>query len=177
MSKRFSLAIGVFLVVAATITSQALADSPHFLYANSSVSASTGALSVSFKEAGLGNSGVTSTQITLTVDRASAVYQCWNKGGKHPQAGNKETVSHSLSITQTFQVRNGQTTGPITTGPPDPGGFSCPSGQKLYLMSVEYSGIFVHGVGGDSRRASPDPIGACLSNAVQTCVLGISLKK
>lgn len=175
MGKRYALAIAVFCVVAVTFIG-ALADSPHFLYANSSLNGA-GTLTVSFKEAGLGNSGPRNTQITLTVNTASATYQCWNRGGNHPKAGNKETVSHSLSITQTFRVRNGQTTGSISAGPPGPGSFSCPPGQNLFLMSVNYSGIYVHGVGGDSLEASPDPIGSsCIPNAVQSCVLGIPIK-
>ena len=175
MLKRLAIPIAIFCVMAVALTG-AFADSPHFLFANTSLNSNTGALTVSFKEAGLGNSGVTSTQITLTVNTASATYQCWNKGGNHPQAGNKETVSNALSITQTFQVRNGQTTGSITTGPPGPGGFSCPSGQRLFLMSVSYSGIYVHGVNGDSAHATPDPQTACIPNAVQICVLNISIK-
>jgi hypothetical protein len=67
------------------------------------------------------------------VDNATAVYQCFNNGGNHPKAGNKETVSTSLSTTGTFPVRNGQTTGSLTVGPPDQGDFSCPSGQSLFL--------------------------------------------
>ena len=173
MNKK-AMPIAVFCVVAVVFIG-ALAESPHFLSANSSLSGG-GVLTVSFKEVGLGNSGVTSTNITLTVDHASADYQCWNRGGNHPQAGNKETVSTSLSITQTFKVRNGQTTGSISAGPPGPGGFSCPGGQKLFLMSVNYSGIYVHGVGGDSREAVPDPIGGCVPNAVQVCVGSLSVK-
>ena len=175
MGKRYALAVAVFCVVAVTFIG-AFADSPQFHYANSSINGA-GVLSVSFKETGLGNSGPKNTQITLTVQTASATYQCWNRGGNHPKAGNKETVSHSLSITQTFRVRNGQTTGSISAGPPDPGSFSCPPGQNMFLMSVNYSGIYVHGVNGDSLQASPDPIGSsCIPNAVQSCVLGVSIK-
>ena len=80
--------ISAFAGIILTATS-ALADSPHFLFANNSVSTSTGALSTNFKDAGLGT-GVSSIQITLTVDNATAVYQCFNNGGNHPKAGNKE---------------------------------------------------------------------------------------
>jgi hypothetical protein len=111
-------ALAVALVVA--MASSALADSPHFLYANNSISTSTGALTTSFKDAGLGT-GASSIQITLTVDNATAVYQCFNNGGKHPKAGNKETVSTSLSTTGDFPLRNGQTTGSLTVGPPSQG--------------------------------------------------------
>ncbi len=134
----------------------AMADSPHFLFANSSVNTKSGALDVSFKEAGLGNTQVTE-QVTLTVDNATATYQCFNHGGKHPKAGNKETVSSSLTTTGTFPVRNGQTTGTISAGPPSQGDFSCPSGQDLYLVQVIYSGITVTGSAGDFLGATPDP--------------------
>ena len=133
----------------------ALADSPHFLYADNSVG-SNGALTTSFKEAGLGT-GATSVAITLKAD-ASAVYQCFNNGGHHPKAGNKETVSSALDTSGTFPVRHGQTTGSLTVGPPGPGDFSCPSGQTLFLQSVTYSNTFVSDASGTTFHATPDPI-------------------
>ncbi len=135
----------------------ALADSPHFLFADNSVSASTGALTTSFKDAGLGT-GTTSIQITLTVNNATAVYQCFNNGGNHPKAGNKETVSTALSTSGTFPVSHGQTTASLSVGPPGPGAFSCPSGQTLFLQSVTYSGTSVSDASGNTLGATPDPI-------------------
>lgn len=134
----------------------AFADSPHFLSATASVSSSTGQLQVSFKEAGLGTT-VTTEKITLSVATATATYQCFNNGGNHPKAGNKETVSSSLTVSGNFPVRNGQTTGTITAGPPGPGGFACPSGQNLFLVSVSYSGMLLTGLQGDSVDPTPDP--------------------
>jgi hypothetical protein len=129
----------------------------HFQYANSSINSNTFALEVAFREVGLGST--TSTEhVTLTVQDAKATYECINGGGKHPRAANKETVSSSLDTTGTFRVRNGQTSGTISAGPPGPGGFSCPGGQRLVLDSVSYSGIYVTGPSGDTREASPDPI-------------------
>jgi hypothetical protein len=151
------LSLTAAVVGALAFAAPALADSPHFLYANSSISASTGALDVSFKEAGLGTT-VTTEQVTLTVDTATADYQCFNNGGNHPKAGNKETVSTSLTTTGAFPVRNGQTTGVISAGPPSQGDFACPSGQSLFLQSVTYSGITVTGSAGDFLGATPDPI-------------------
>jgi hypothetical protein len=153
-----ALVVALFLMVVFSLT--ALADSPNFHFANSSVSSSTGALTVSFKETGLGTT-VSTEQVTLTVDTATAVYQCFNNGGNHPKAGNKETVSTSLTTTGAFPVRNGQTTGDISAGPPSQnanGPFACPSGQSLFLQSVTYSGITVTGSAGDSLGATPDPI-------------------
>ena len=161
MSRAIKLLLftGLFLAIGMPA---AFADSPHFLFANASVSTSTGALDVSFKEAGLGNTATTE-QVTLTVDTASAVYQCWNNGGKHPKAGNKETVSSSLTTQGTFPVRNGSTTGTISAGPPSQGDFACPTGQTLFLESVTYSGITVTGSAGDFLGATPDPAGGTLS--------------
>jgi hypothetical protein len=155
--RRVSLLVFFTALLMAVGLSAAYADSPHFLFANSSISSSTGALRVDFKEVGLGNT-VTTEQVTLTVDTATADYQCWNNGGHHPKAGNKETVSTSLTTTGNFPVRNGQTTGSIFAGPPDQGDFACPSGQNLFLMEVTYSGITVTGSAGDSLGATPDPI-------------------
>jgi len=151
------LAIAALFTFVALAASAALADSPHFQFANSSVSSTTGALTVDFKEVGLGT-GTSSVQITLTVDNATAVYQCFNKGGNHPKAGNKETVSMSLQASGNFPVRNGQTTASLSVGPPSQGDFACPSGQSLFLQSVTYSGITVTDAFGNSLGATPDPI-------------------
>ena len=155
--RRMLFVFAAVFATAAIAVPAALADSPHFLFANSSVSSTTGALTVSFKDAGLGT-GVSSIQITLTVDTATAVYQCFNNGGNHPKAGNKETVTTSLMTTGTFPVRNGQTTGSLSVGPPSQGDFSCPSGQSLFLQSITYSGITVSDATGNSLGATPDPI-------------------
>lgn len=154
---RISIVVAALASGALAFAPSAVADSPHFLSATNSISTSTGALTTSFKDAGLGT-GVSSVQITLSVDTATAVYQCFNNGGQHPKAGNKETVSTSLTTTGTFPVRHGQTTGSLTVGPPGPGDFSCPSGQSLFLQSVTYSGITVSDATGNSLGATPDPI-------------------
>ncbi|KQV17332.1 hypothetical protein ASE03_32290 [Kitasatospora sp. Root187] len=135
--------------------SAAVADSARFHYANASTT-SSGALKVNFKETGLGTTVSTET-VTLTVTNASADYQCWNHGGKHPQAGNKETVSTQIVDPNTFPVRNGQVTAAITVGPAGPGDFTCPGGQTLYLMSATYSGISLSGQAG-TIAATPDPV-------------------
>jgi len=157
MRRKLLFLITILGLAAAVAVPAALADSPNFHYANASINSSTGALDVSFKETGLGTTATTES-VTLTVDTATAEYQCFNNGGKHPKAGNKETVSSSLTTTGTFPVRNGQTTGVISAGPPNQGDFACPSGQSLYLQSVTYSGITITGSAGDSLAATPDPI-------------------
>ncbi len=145
------------LMVAATpaLASAGGGGSPHFQFADNSVSG-TGTLTSSFKEVGLGT-GVSSVVITLNAD-ATALYQCFNNGGNHPKAGNKETVQTHLQASGTFPVSNGNTTGSLSVGPPGPGGFSCPSGQTLFLQSVTYSTTIVSDAFGHSIDASPDPI-------------------
>jgi len=150
---RVALAVVAMFALTATTV---LADSPHFLYADASIDSSTGALTVSFKDAGLGT-GVSSIEVSLNAN-ATAEYQCWNNGGKHPKAGNKETVEGPLTNTGSFPVSHGQVTATISVGPPGQGSFSCPPGQTLYLMSVTYSDIIVSDATGNSAGATPDPI-------------------
>jgi len=144
-------------IVAALVlgTSTVLADSPHFLYANASIS-SGGALTVDFKDAGLGT-GVSSVNVTLNAN-ATAEYQCWNNGGRHPKAGNKETVAGPLTGGGNFAVRHGAVVGSITVGPLSQGTFSCPSGQTLYLMSISYYDIVVSDATGNSTSTTPDSV-------------------
>jgi hypothetical protein len=157
MIRRLAFVLITSAAAAVATAAPALADSPHFLYADNSVSSTTGALTTSFKDAGLGT-GASSIEITVKVDTATAVYQCFNNGGNHPKAGNKETVSSSLATSGIFPVNHGQTTASLTVGPPGPGSFSCPSGQSLFLQSAAYSGTVVSDATGNSAHATPDPI-------------------
>ncbi len=152
MRKLSSVVLAVLAMFVLGATS-VLADSPHFLYANASINSSTGALTVDFKDAGLGT-GVSSIQVTLDAN-ASAEYQCWNNGGQHPKAGNKETVAGPLTGGGDFDVRHGQVTASITIGPLSQGSFSCPSGQTLYLMSIRYYDIMVSDATGNSSATTP----------------------
>jgi hypothetical protein len=81
--------VGVLAVVPA-----AQADSPHFIKASATIN-NSGQLVCAFKEVGLRNT-LTVADISCSAD-ATAVYQCFNKGGNHPQAGNKETVGGPVS--------------------------------------------------------------------------------
>jgi hypothetical protein len=111
------------------------AGSPHFISADIDI-ASNGNLECSFKEAGLANDTV---DIACAAPTADATYFCINRGGNHPSATNKETVSGAVGVTQTFAPsRNGQTTGTVSVPPPGPGGFTCPGNQTLTLVEVTY---------------------------------------
>jgi hypothetical protein len=155
--KRRSIAFAAVLgVVAALAIPVAFADSPHFLSASASIDQSTGNLQCTFKEAGLGNTAGTA-DITCSAS-ATVVYQCWNNGGKHPKAGNKETVQADVSGSGTFPIRNGSTSGTLAVSPPGPGSFACPSGQTLYLQSVEYDNIVISGEGASASVGSVGPV-------------------
>jgi hypothetical protein len=109
---------------------------PKFHSASGTIN-NAGALVVSFDERGLGNENV---DYTLTAS-ATATYACINKGGHHPKAANKETVSSSETAEASFEPKNGRVVASISVGPPSAGDFSCPSGQKLVLASVSYTNI------------------------------------
>lgn len=74
----------------------AWAGSPHFV-GQISIIRTDNSLTVSGKEAGLGNE--TQVHIVVTADA-----ECINPGGNHPQAGNKETFSAEGD----FPVQNGK---------------------------------------------------------------------
>jgi hypothetical protein len=136
LSRMAQLAVVLGVMLASSAITYA--DNPHFISA-SAVLNQDGTLTATFKEVGLGN-GAATAGITLSAD-ATAVYQCFNRGGNHPQAGNKETVSGPVSSSGTFDVRNGSTKGSLTIGAPGPGNFSCPGGQTLHLISVTYTNV------------------------------------
>ena len=74
----------------------AVAGSPHFV-GQISITRTDNSLTISGKEAGLGNE--TQVHIVVTADA-----QCINPGGNHPKAGNKE----SFSAEGDFPVQNGK---------------------------------------------------------------------
>ena len=68
----FALITAVTTVVMGA--SAALAQSPHFQFANNSIDTSTGALNTMFKEVGLGT-GVDSVAITLGADATATLHE------------------------------------------------------------------------------------------------------
>jgi hypothetical protein len=102
-TRKLGIAVPVALVSLVLMASSALAVSPHFLRADVT-SVTSNSITVSFKEAGLGNSQNT-VNITL-----SGTVECINPGSKHPKAANKE----GFAVSGTFNVSNGQATGSLT---------------------------------------------------------------
>jgi hypothetical protein len=91
--KKLLLALPV--LAALLVAGAAWAGSPHFVEVTSTTSGNT--LTVSGKEAGLGNE----TQVHIEV---TATALCINGGGKHPKAVNKTSVSAAGD----FPVQNGK---------------------------------------------------------------------
>ena len=162
---KLGIALSTVLVLLALGTSVAFADNPHFISASASLDKS-GNLVATFKEAGLGTTVSTET-ISLTAN-GTATYACINGGNNHPKASNKETVNGPVSASGAFPVRNGQTTGSLTVGPPGPGSFSCPSGQRLVLAFVSYTNVVLTGLAGD-MASIPGTFSACLLSGVGIC--------
>jgi hypothetical protein len=96
MRKRLTvLALATFAVLAMAVPAQA--GSPHFITSAFSVTRSGDTVTVSAKEAGLGDE----SQIVVTVSGTAA---CLNPGDNFPQAGNKQ----AFSTTVTVPVQNGK---------------------------------------------------------------------
>jgi hypothetical protein len=126
----------VLAVIGLTTQTASATSGAHFFFANSSVNDS-GALVVSWDEAGVGQQQV---NYTLSAD-ATATWACINGGNNHPKAANKETFADQVTAGGTFNPENGRVQGSLTAGPLSAGGFTCPNGQKLVLAKVTYTNI------------------------------------
>jgi len=89
--------IAGLLAVAAIAAPAAQAGSPHFINSAFSVSRDQNTLTVSGKEAGLGDEAQIHVVLTATAE-------CVNGGGNHPKAANKTSVSAAGD----FPVQNGK---------------------------------------------------------------------
>jgi hypothetical protein len=107
--RRIFLFTGLALAITAFAAPAVWAGSPHFVNNAFSVTRDGNSLTVSGKEAGLGDEAQVSIRVTATA-------LCINPGGNHPKAVNKESVSaegqfpvqngkaeFSLTLTATFQ--------------------------------------------------------------------------
>jgi hypothetical protein len=94
---RFFKVLVLLTVAAGLAVPVALAGSPHFVDSTVTASVSGNTLTVSGKEAGLGDEA----QIQIVV---TATAECINPGSHHPKATNKSSVSAS----GTFPVQNGK---------------------------------------------------------------------
>jgi hypothetical protein len=109
---------------------------------SSSVNATTGALTVNFHEAGLGNS--VSVDATLTTD-AHVTYQWLNHGGNRPM-GVPFFVDKTISTSGTFTSdQNGQINGSLTVNPPSVNEFLSTNHAKNWIpqLTVSYANVVV----------------------------------
>ncbi|PCD32424.1 hypothetical protein AU210_008673 [Fusarium oxysporum f. sp. radicis-cucumerinum] len=120
--------------------SAVIAANPKFLSASARINGQN--LDVSWSETGLGDN----PNIDYVVQADStATYGCFNKGGKNPQASNKQDFSGIVTASVTYSSgKNGRINGGATLTPVAPSsGFSCPAGQTQKLISVTYSDVTV----------------------------------
>ncbi len=142
------------VVVAGVLTFGAATASAAANFKSSSFSVNNqGQLVCSYDVSGLGN--VSSTLGSCGGTNA-AVYQCINNGGKNPSAGNKSTSAGDVLTSQQVPVHNGRAQGSLTVNPVGPGGFTCPSGQTLYLVSSCYTNVSMD-IGG-ATVSEPGPV-------------------
>ena len=107
--RRLVIALACSVLALGATASTAWAGSPHFIQSSLSASVSGSTLTVSGKEAGLGDEAQVHVVLTATA-------LCINGGGNHPKAVNKASVTaagdfpvqngkaeFSLSVTATFQ--------------------------------------------------------------------------
>jgi hypothetical protein len=117
---------------------------PHFVSGGTSslVDSSTGALTVNFHEAGLGDNQA--VDITLSGD-ANATYQWFNHGGNNPQ-GVPFNVNQTFAVSGTFfSDQNGQITASLTVNPPSVSEFLAThhGANWVPVLSVSYTTVVV----------------------------------
>jgi hypothetical protein len=95
--RRTILLLGLAAAIAAIAAPAAIAGHPHFIAKSFEADRTGDSLTVSGKEAGLGDED----QVHIVL---SATAVCINRGGKHPKAANKQSVSAE----EDFPVQNGQ---------------------------------------------------------------------
>jgi hypothetical protein len=101
--RRITILLATTIALFTLTSGVAHAGSPHFVDGTVQASQTGDTLTVSFKEAGLGDEA--QVHIVLTADAA-----CVNPGGNHPKAGNKESVNAAGD----FPVQNGRTEGSLS---------------------------------------------------------------
>lgn len=120
----------------------ASADSPHYISVGAPFVGGDDNLdySVTFKEAGLGNT-VTVANYTLSGD-GSVTYQCFNKGGNVPQGQPFIIGPVPLSGSGSFPVRNGSASGTISVQEPEvPAGTKCTGNGSFCAIAFSYTNM------------------------------------
>lgn len=148
----------VLLVAIGTATAAAFAASAHFVRGPfASLNSSNGNVSVSWKEAGLGD---TVNVAYVASANGTARYQCVNRGGNCPAAANKQDVAGPVTASGVFSSgKNGTITGSLTIEPPA-GTLDCPGGQVLKMVSASFTNIALADTTNQvSASATPSSLG------------------
>ena len=159
MQRKYFLA-----ATALVVASAAFAGSPHFVRGpNASMNSQNGNVTVTWKEAGLGDTVMVDYEASAD---GTARYQCVNRGGKCPQAANKQDVNGPVLARGSFASgKNGAINGSLTFEPPA-GTLNCPGGQVLKMVSASFSDIALADLtNGVAAGASP----SALSQAGPEC--------
>ena len=119
---------------------------------------------VCWKEAGLGDNQLINYEARAI---GTATFHCVNNGGQCPDAANKVTVTGPVIARGTFSSdKNGNITACLTLNapdPPDPGEFSCPSGQTLTLTDFSITNITITDTTNNvTKTAIPSALSATL---------------
>ena len=143
-SRKSSKGSAPYLPMIEALDERIVPSNAHFVSGgtSSSVDATTGALTVNFHEAGLGNSE--SVDATLTAD-ANATYQWFNHGGNKPQ-GVPFNVNQTISVSGTFTSdQNGQIDGSLTINPPGVDEFLSTNHAANWIpqLTVSYTNVVV----------------------------------
>ena len=139
--QRFTMLAICLLTLACFTATTAQAQNAHFIHtATVGGVFSDGGISVSFKEAGVGDNQNVSY---LFGGSFIADYGCINHGGNHPSATNKTTVAGPLNVPATFSSdKNGTISQTIRFTPPDPNSeLNCPGNQVAVLADISYSSL------------------------------------
>jgi hypothetical protein len=123
----------------------ALAASPHFIGQPTYTKSDTGALTVSFKAAGLAN---VATQAFVTASKVTVELQCVNPGGNNPPP-KTATFGPATGPTTNITPRNGQITASATLNPPTQqqleDAADCPNPNwTVDTLSITYTDVTLH---------------------------------
>ena len=155
---KYGIALLIALFLVGLLPLATFAASPHFISA--SASDPGGNLTVTFKEAGLGDTVLISYEASAN---GTAVYACINGGNKHPKAANKETVSGPVSALGMFSSdKNGTVSASLLIRPLSQGSFTCPSGQTLVLAFVSYTNAGIADATNNVSQGIPGRFSECL---------------
>jgi len=130
------------------------AQSPHFVKGpTAAIDSTTGDYTVSFKEAGLGNTPIT---YSLSAQQSTFTFQCFTKSHNTPNGAPNGISFSDSTVFVTLEPRNGQITGSISLVPQQDGASCQGNGLELFLIAATYSGLVFCDVTDNLCQSVPD---------------------